>query len=209
MSMARVDLPMPGRAATTIICPGWRPLVKVSRVMKPVLSPSSGWTAGSPQRIPNQHRSGRWGAEIWLPGVGALRQAAEPETLTLRIARGGSREGRGQLQGGPDVSERVALPLRPLRASRRPEELGLSGHKVHAAPMREVMGGDLRDPKEADQTDLSQARWRCEERREGRMRQSRMAGDKAAGERGRCTAPVDKQRELRDLSGRCEEHRNG
>ncbi len=40
-SSPSVDLPNPGRAATTIICPGCRPLVTASRSAKPVGTPSA------------------------------------------------------------------------------------------------------------------------------------------------------------------------
>jgi hypothetical protein len=40
-SSPRVDLPRPGRAATTIICPGCRPLVAASRSANPVGTPSA------------------------------------------------------------------------------------------------------------------------------------------------------------------------
>jgi len=39
-SRPRVDFPMPGRAATMIICPGWRPLVSSSNSTKPVGTPA-------------------------------------------------------------------------------------------------------------------------------------------------------------------------
>ncbi|CAM5487085.1 hypothetical protein STENM327S_02858 [Streptomyces tendae] len=38
-SSARVDLPIAGRAAMTIICPGCRPLVSESKSVKPVGTP--------------------------------------------------------------------------------------------------------------------------------------------------------------------------
>ncbi len=38
-SSASVDLPIAGRAATMIICPGWKPLVSSSRSAKPVGTP--------------------------------------------------------------------------------------------------------------------------------------------------------------------------
>ena len=40
-SSPSVDFPNPGRAATTIIWPGWSPLVTASRSAKPVGTPSA------------------------------------------------------------------------------------------------------------------------------------------------------------------------
>jgi hypothetical protein len=50
MSRPAVDLPIAGRAARTIIWPGWRPLVRRSRSEKPVgmpIIPSPRWLEAS------------------------------------------------------------------------------------------------------------------------------------------------------------------
>ena len=41
MSNASVDFPIPGRAATMIICPGCSPLVRLSRSANPVGTPAA------------------------------------------------------------------------------------------------------------------------------------------------------------------------
>ena len=41
ISRPRVDLPTAGRAAMTIIFPGWKPFVSASKSLKPVLIPSA------------------------------------------------------------------------------------------------------------------------------------------------------------------------
>lgn len=79
MSMARVHLSMPGACCDGDHWPGWRPLVKETRAMKRLLSPPTG--RPDRRRGPRTRSvAGVRGAETWLPGGGALRQTADPET---------------------------------------------------------------------------------------------------------------------------------